>query len=214
MKKNGNNKGVVLFMMMFVIFTLAGVVSCTTENDEPVAEEEQQVELTQAEKDMLLQMREEEKLAHDVYVYMYNLYGLNIFNNISNSEQIHMGKVLELLNKYGLEDPALPNPGEFSSQELQDLYNQLIAQGEISLIDALKVGATIEDLDIYDLEEFSTQTENSDILAVFDNLSCGSRNHMRGFYNQLTNNGATYTPQFISQQEYDDIVNSPHENCN
>jgi len=210
MKTKMNFKSFLLMM----IFSLIAVTACSTENDDPVIEEEGQVELTQAEKNMLIKMREEEKLARDVYLYLYNQYGLNIFNNISNSEQIHMGKVLELLNKYDIDDPALSNPGGFSNQDMQNLYNQLTAQGDNSLIDALKVGATIEDLDIYDLEEFINQTDKQDIIDVFDFLNCGSRNHMRGFYNQLNNNGGAYTPQFISQQEYDNIVASQHESCN
>ncbi len=195
-----------------ILFAGSLVSSCTTEGEDDTTE---QLTLTQQEKDMLIQMREEEKLARDVYDYLYTKYNnLYIFDNISNSEQMHMDEILTLLNKYNIPDPALPNPGEFSDQAIQDLYDQLTAAGDVSEIAALKVGATIEDLDIYDLEELSTQTNNQDILDVFAKLTCGSRNHMRGFYNQITGQGETYTPQFISQTEYDDIVNSPHERCN
>ncbi len=196
--------------LLIVFISLAGLSACTTDGD---SDSNETNALTQQEKDMLIQMREEEKLARDVYDYLYNKYGETVFDNISNSEQSHMDNILTLLNKYNLPDPALPTPGEFSNTDLQNLYNQLIATGDLSLIDALKVGATIEDLDIYDLEEFSNMTDKADILDVFGKLTCGSRNHMRAFYGQIQAQNATYTPQYISQTEFDDIVNSPNERC-
>jgi hypothetical protein len=170
-------------------------------------------ELTLEDKDMLIQMREEEKLARDVYDYLYIKYDLDIFDNISNSEQKHMDKVLYILEKYNIPDPALANPGEFSNSMLQDLYNQLIIQGDISETEALKVGATIEDVDIYDLIEFTSQTENQLIVNTFDKLNCGSRNHMRVFYSQLISQGVDYEPQFITTNELDIIINDSHEGC-
>lgn len=157
-------------------------------------------------------MREEEKLARDVYSYLYSKWQLNIFNNISSSEQTHMDAVLNLLNKYKLQDPASNNTtGIFSNSILQNLYNQLIQQGSVSLLDALKVGATIEDLDIFDLTTALTKIDNQDIRLVYENLMKGSRNHLRSFYNTILSSGGSYTPQYISQCEFDAIVNSAME---
>ena len=162
---------------------------------------------------MLEYMREEEKLARDVYITLYAQYQLRIFDNISKSEQKHMNSILCLLNHYDIADPALEGIGEFSNTDLQDLYNSLIEQGANSLIDALIVGATIEDVDIYDLEEYMEQTSNEAILTVFGNLDCGSKNHMRAFTRQLNNNDTEYTPQFISQEEYDEIISGASGSC-
>ncbi len=199
-------------LLLAVFVSSMTLVSCTTDDEENT--DETNVTLSQAEKDMLIQMREEEKLARDVYDYLYTSSGLQVFDNISNSEQMHMDKILVLLEKYNIPDPVLPNAGAFSNPDLQNLYNQLIATGEASNEDALTVGATIEDLDIYDLDEFSALTNNADILEVFENLNCGSRNHMRAFYSQLSLLGITYTPQYISQTKLDEIINSSHEQCN
>jgi len=207
-------KSMPVFIIILLISGLS-LVACTTDGDEPQGEGAQDnLELTQEEQNMLLQMREEEKLARDVYNYLYSVYGRPVFDNISTSEQIHMGKVLQLLNTYNIPDPALSAPGEFSDSDLQNLYNDLTSLGDNSLLDALIVGATVEDLDIYDLEDFVNQTDKQDIIDVFNNLTCGSRNHMRAFYSQLTNEGGTYTPQFITQAQFDEIVNSSHEQCN
>lgn len=160
-------------------------------------------------------MREEEKLARDVYVFLYNKWVLPIFNNISSSEQSHMDAIVQLLNKYNLPDPVGSNGyGIFSNPLLQNLYTQLTTQGSVSLLDALKAGATIEDLDIYDLKLSLTKVDNHDIILVYNNLMKGSRNHLRSFYSNIINAGGTYTPQYITQAEFDAIINSPMETGN
>ncbi|HIE45764.1 MAG TPA: DUF2202 domain-containing protein, partial [Flavobacteriaceae bacterium] len=172
-----------------------------------------EVSLTQNEIDDLQVLREEEKLARDVYLFSYDKYGEDIFNNIASSEQKHMNKILTLLNKYNLDDPALANRGEFTNQTLQGLYDDLTAQSDISLIEALKVGATIEDLDINDIDDFISRTDNSDILAAYNKLNCGSRNHMRSYYGKLIENDITYDPQFISNNQLESIISSSNEQC-
>ncbi|NPA43416.1 MAG: DUF2202 domain-containing protein [Chlorobi bacterium] len=183
-----------------------GMSACKTKGPEPVTLSDDEVE-------MLKYMREEEKLARDVYSYLFTEWGTFIFANIAQSEERHMAMVKVLLDQYGIEDPALDEPGRFSNSQIQALYDQLIAQGSQSEMDALIVGATIEDLDIYDLEHYMSQTDNQDILTVFSNLECGSRNHLRSFYREIINRGGDYSPQYISQEEFESIVNTPHEHC-
>lgn len=167
------------------------------------------------ERATLFFMREEEKLARDVYIFLYNKWALTIFNNISSSEQSHMDAIAQLLNKYNLPDPVGSNGyGIFSNPLLQNLYTQLTTQGSVSLLDALKAGATIEDLDIYDLKLALTKVDNQDITLVYNNLVKGSRNHLRSFYSNIINAGGTYTPQYITQAEFDAIINSPMETGN
>ena len=157
-------------------------------------------------------MREEEKLARDVYLYLHDLWGSQIFINISNSEQTHTDAVAHLIEKYGLTDPSLGKlEGEFVDPILLGLYDMLIAQGTPSLMDGLLVGATIEDLDIYDLHRQMINVDNQDITLVFEMLLKGSRNHMRSFSSQLDGMNVVYTPVYISQEEYDSIINSPQE---
>jgi len=157
-------------------------------------------------------MREEEKLARDVYLYLHDLWGSQIFINISDSEQTHTDAVAHLIEKYGLTDPSLGKlEGEFVDPILLGLYDMLIAQGTPSLMDGLLVGATIEDLDIYDLHRQMVNVDNQDITLVFEMLLKGSRNHMRSFSSQLEGMNVVYTPVYISQEEYDSIINSPQE---
>jgi len=169
--------------------------------------------LSQDEIDGLLLMREEEKLAHDVYNTLYIKWGQNIFNNIANSEQTHTDAVASLLNKYEIADPVITNEvGGFENDAMFDLYNELVEMGSVSIVDALRVGAIIEDLDIHDLRNLMSNTNNQDILVLYQNLEKGSRNHMRSFTRLLNRNGETYTAQYISEDEYLEIIATPSEN--
>lgn len=169
--------------------------------------------LTEEESAGLRFMREEEKLARDVYLTLYETWGTPIFQNIANAEQTHMDAVLTLLERYGITDPVGNNTiGIFIDPTLQALYDQLIAQGTQSLGDALKVGAAIEEIDILDLEQGSAQTANEAIRLVYANLTKGSRNHLRSFVQTLARQtGETYSPQYLSQAAYDTILNSAAE---
>ena len=152
--------------------------------------------LTGDEVDNLLFMREEEKLARDTYWAMYDLWGLAIFDNISESEKSHMDALETLIDKYGLEDP-IKGVGEFYDDNLQDLYNYLIGVGGGSETDGLKVGALIEETDIVDIYDAITVTSKTDIVSTYESLVCGSRNHLRSFISQIDNNGGSYEPQVL-----------------
>jgi len=153
-------------------------------------------------------MREEEKLAHDVYVTLYEAWGLRVFDNISRSEQQHTDAVAYLLDRYDISDPVTGNDlGEFSDAKLQALYDQLVAQGSKSMTDALKVGAAIEEIDILDLQKRLAGTDNAAIERVYTSLLAGSENHLRAFVGNLkAQAGQTYAPQYLSQAAYNAIV--------
>lgn len=153
-------------------------------------------------------MREEEKLARDVYLHLYEKWDLRIFWNIAGSEQRHMDAIGVLITKYEMDDPAMKKAGDFS-KDFKALYKELTTLGEESLVHALTVGATIEDLDIYDLKAELKLVDNIDIRTVFQNLLAGSENHMRAFNRQLSANGIEYTAQYISPGELEEILSAP-----
>jgi len=163
-------------------------------------------ELSADETASLLFMREEEKLARDVYNALFTTWGQPTFQNIAASEQAHMDEIKLLLDRYGLTDPALA-PGQFTDASLQTLYDQLVAQGSTSLADALKVGAAIEEIDILDLQTRLAQTDNADIQMVYNNLMNGSYNHLKAFTGALTQQtGEVYQPQYLSADAYQSII--------
>jgi len=157
-------------------------------------------------------MREEEKLARDVYRALEDRWGVRAFHNISQAEQQHMDATLALLSKYEIDDPVgADSEGTFVDPRLQQLYSDLVAKGQRSVVDALEVGATIEDLDLADLDRMLGRTDNEDIGTVYQNLSKGSRNHLRAFVGLLDDQGATYTPQYLSPGMFQQIVDSSWE---
>ena len=200
-----------LFLLTISFFAISFFSSCDIVNDSNDQESDQQ--LTETETNDLKFLREEEKLARDVYLNLYSEYGLNIFNNIASSEQKHMDAVLNIMQQHNIADPASIEHGIFNNPDLQTLYDNLTAQAGESLVAALKVGATIEDVDIKDLQEAILSTSHSNISDMYQKLECGSRNHMRAFVGQLDALNESYEPQFITSEEFADIINSSNEQC-
>lgn len=160
-------------------------------------------DLSNEEAAALAFMREEEKLAYDVYTALYAQWGLNTFQNIAASEQAHMDAVKNLLDRYGLADPASAQAGIYTDPALQALYNELMARGSQSLSEAIKVGGAIEEVDILDLQERLAINNQADIQQVFNSLLRGSQNHLSAFANALqTQTGETYQPQYMSADQY------------
>ena len=146
--------------------------------------------LSPAEADALVYMREEEKVARDVYLALAKQYPVSVFSNIAKSESTHMTALKTLLDRYGVQDPVGTNAvGVFENDGLQSLYDQLVAQGSVSLSEALKVGILIEETDIADLEESLAETTHADVKTVYTNLMNGSYNHLSSFERMLARYG-------------------------
>jgi hypothetical protein len=171
--------------------------------------------LSTQEIDDLVHLREEEKLARDVYRYLYDVWGQWIFDNIAASEQQHMDAVKKLLDRYGEEDPVGNDvEGVFVNDDLQELYYKLTDDGggdESTRLDALWVGATIEDMDIFDIKHMLENTDKPDLISVYENLMKGSRNHLRSFCSLLETLGETYEAQYLEPKEVEAILSTPKE---
>lgn len=158
-------------------------------------------------------MGNEERLAYDVYNYLYAQFGTTQFTNIAtNSEYQHITSVQKLVQKYKLDDTGaftnvdLPSlgyintpiesmvAGSYDISEIQGLYDDLTAQGSTSEIEALKVGCIIEVVDVDDLNRdiIIAQNENAtDIVTVFNFLRDGSYSHYWSFDKGLKNKGVS-----------------------
>jgi len=170
------------------------------------------VTLSNEEAAMLTFMREEEKLARDVYRVLFDQWNKRVFRNISNSEQRHMDSLANRLNYYRLPDPVVDDSaGAFVNTGLATAYLDLTEWGMQSLEEAFRVGAYIEELDILDLQHAIAESTHADLDAVYEELMRGSRNHLRAFVGQIENLGIVYEAQLMEQQDVDNIVNSPLE---
>ncbi len=172
----------------------------------------QQQVVSQAEIDDILYMREEEKLARDVYLTLYQQWGNPVFTNISRAERRHMSRMLRLVENYGLSDPVTDDSiGVFTNPELQALYDDLVARGMRSELDALYVGALIEEVDTEDIQAAIDRSDHRDIIRTYENLMRGSRNHLRAFVSQIEQQGIDYEAQEIGQETVDLILSEPIE---
>jgi hypothetical protein len=169
--------------------------------------------LTLEEEEYVLFMREEEKLARDVYLTLNQIWGMPIFANIAASEQEHMDAVRFLIRRYDMVDPVADDEpvGEFQAEEFIHLYEMLVLLGSTSIEHALFVGNYIEDLDIVDLDHALDISMAPDARAVFQNLQKGSRNHLRNFFWNLHARGVSYYPYFLEFQVFSLIVKTPME---
>jgi hypothetical protein len=169
-------------------------------------------EVDRTERADVVYLREGEKVARDVYMALHEKWGLKVFDNIEDSEQNHMDAVGHLLERNEIEDPVGDNgAGVFTNEDLQRLYLRLLLKGLQSRDDAITVGAIVEDKSVFDLQEMLKRTDNLDFKVVYESLLRGSRNHLRAFHRQLTKYDLTYTPNFITQDEYNEIVSTPAE---
>lgn len=96
----------------------------------------------------------------------------------------------------------------FVKQGLVSLFENLLKNGKLSALEALYVGAAIEEVDMLDLIQAIDNTDNEDMRKVYENLLCGSRNHLRTYIKQIASQGISYEPQFLGQDEIDAITGS------
>lgn len=131
-------------------------------------------------------MREEEKLARDVYQQLYEKWGLAVFTHIAASEEAHFTAVGRLLSRYNVPDPAANQPaGTYNDPALTRLYAELMAKGNTSVAAALEVGVFIEKTDIAELEKAIAASDRPDIKRVYTNLMDASYNHLEAFETNL-----------------------------
>jgi hypothetical protein len=165
--------------------------------------------LSKREKDAITYIREEEKMARDVYDSMFNKWKVNPFGNIRKSEQVHMNRMEQLINTYQLQDPVKANgdrPGIFTDALMKQYYQELIVLGSKTFTDALRAGGKIEELDIHDLDQRINETRQQDIIVAYEFLRNASYNHLRAFVRRLKMDGIIYEPEILSKQSFDTII--------
>lgn len=143
--------------------------------------------LTENEAAELQFMREEEQMAHDLYVVWSDMYSLPVFGNIAQAEETHASEVQFLIDRYQIQTDNIGNlSAGFGDPTIQSLSASLAEQGNLSLTDALKAGVVIEEQDISDLDKALANTTREDLIVVYGNLRSGSENHLSAFTKQLS----------------------------
>lgn len=142
----------------------------------------------------LTYLREEERLARDLYLAFADKYGDDTaFARVAKAEQRHYDAVGRMLERYGLTDPSEGlAAGEYAGDGLVATYQRLLAQGQKSLNDAYEAGIAFEEADVQDLTEAIERTSEADAKRVFEHLQRGSEQHLAAF--TAYRDGKTPTP--------------------
>lgn len=179
-------------------------------------------------------MREEEKLARDVYLTLAGLYpDQKVFNRIATtSEQTHTDTMRDKLALYNLPDPNpatndLPDSiGVFTGAEwgwyFAEKFKDLTEKGSKSELEALYVGAFIEELDMNDIAVCPAvmveagypkpcgleYTDETGLINAYSSLIDGSENHLRAYVGQIEAviGVGNYVAQYLTQAEVDAIL--------
>ena len=163
--------------------------------------------LTAREKDGLIFIWEEEKAARDLYNGLYEKNNMTIFLDLVRSESSHMDQARTVMEKQGLTLPP-DEPGVFQNQTLQEIHDQLLAEGLQSDQDALTVAAIFEEISIVDLEKELLASQAEDVRTVYDGLLAGSRKHLRSYVSDLEGQGIEYQPRYLEAEQFQEIVKS------
>ncbi|MFO7565378.1 MAG: DUF2202 domain-containing protein [Enhygromyxa sp.] len=199
-----------LLPTLLLSFALLPLAACDAAEELDAAD----ASLSEAEIETLKWMREEEKLARDVYLTLGQTWDDALFVNVPKSEQKHMDALAKLLDRYGLEDPVVDESiGVFVDPALAELYVELTTAGVVSQEAALQVGAAIEELDMVDLQAAIDETDEPALIGTYESLLCGSRNHLRGFYAALTQIDVVYEAQYLDEATFFAILEGAHEQC-
>ena len=196
-------------LVVLAVVSTFGLTGCSSGTDNGDTAPTVTPGLTDQEKESVTYIYELEKLARDVYKYLYEKWGNPVLNVISGSEQSHMDIMKEIMDKYILADPvAGKGNGEFSKDDLRQMYLGLIEQGSVSEVSALSTAAELEELDILDIAEASAVTDKFELVSAFNKLTEGSQNHLGIFVARLKDKDVEYLPLHLSQAVFGQIIAS------
>lgn len=169
--------------------------------------------LSDKQKYSLAHMWFEEKLAHDLYLDLYDMTAANQLTNIATKSEVkHIQLVEDLVVAYDLnitnylndymvhyseeELAALPR-GEFAIPAIQTLYDDLFTKGKESKQASLEVGCIVEVVDVDDLNLYiAGAQDNAALIDTFTILREGSYAHYWSFDDGLKklgiSNGCCY----------------------
>ena len=179
---------IVLYLLLFAV--ISGVFGQTAQ-------------FTQSDRNDLIYLYEEDKLAHDFYVEMEKKWGHHSFSNIIKAERRHMSMIKEEAEKIGVNNISVSDDGKFVNEDLQGMFDELIVKGNMSLLNALKSAAFIEETDINDLELRMTLTDIESLEDLYSRLISASENHLNAFVRNIRKEGGEYVPQVLNQERFD-----------
>lgn len=171
--------------------------------------------LTTDEIEFIYAVREDEKLAHNLYIYFVTQYPTaRQLANIGNAEINHITTIERVFTYYEIDFPTLGQPGVFTDENRQAIYTRLTAQGS-TLHEAYQVMAALEEENIVIYSKVASELTNPNLQLIINNLAQSSENHFKVLVNQITAWGSIYTPTLLEASQYEEILDSVFQpgNC-
>lgn len=169
----------------------------------------QKITLSSAETKALINVHDNQKLSLFVYDSLYAIWGINPFGNIRSAESQHIDFLDDVAENYDVvldKNKSTDSKPGFITLQAENIYHESISKGSLSVIDALKRGALLEEMSLLVLHEAKAVTIKSDLLHTFDILAMGSKNHLQAFNKRLKTYGITYEPGILEQKDFKKII--------
>lgn len=170
--------------------------------------------LSADEIEFLFAIREDEKVARDLYTSFSALYPASVqIAKIKTAEDSHIACIEAVLDYYEISYPAMTATGVFEDAERQALYNDLVDKSA-TLLETFGTMAVIEEETVLAYKSVQSEITNENISLVVANMIKASSNHLKAAVRQITALGGSYTPSYLSAEEFDAIINSSFQNGN
>lgn len=173
-----------------------------------------QQELAETDTLAMAEARVAEMVATDVMLHFYQTYNYQVFETMRNIEHWQANLLKLKINYYDLQDPigSEHTAGVFEDESAHLLYNTLIEEGSADGLAAVKVAMKIQESSIFGYDNLLPNIENDNLRCSFLNLNRVSRNSIRTLYGVVQESwNEEYTPEYISQEYFDEIINTEYE---
>lgn len=171
-----------------------------------------QAPLNESERADIIYLQEEEKLVHDLNnAFSAQHPDVPVFLSIANASKVYMTADNVILQRYTIPNPEKDAAGAFGNQKFQQMYTAGVNNGSMSSLGALTSSAMLEDMHIADLEAAIGRTDNADVIFIYRQELTASRNNLRALSQWIAAYGSTYSPTYISQDYYNNLISTPAE---
>lgn len=151
-------------------------------------------------------------MAYDLYGEFYERWSLSVFHKVQQREAKHVWCVERIMDNYGFTYNTNANSGSYPDREIQKTYDELTVKGCISDLAALEAAAFIKEKYISRLRERIRYQEDEYVVKVIFLMESAAQSHLRAFVNSIRLSGSDYSPVFLTDDEFSNIMDSDNNN--
>jgi hypothetical protein len=158
--------------------------------------------------ELFLKLYNEERMAYDLYGEFYERWALSVFKKVQEREAKHVWCVERIMDNYGFTYNTNVISGSYPDKEIQKIYDELTVKGCISDLAALEAAAYIKEKHISQLRERIRYQEDEYIVKVIFLMESAAQSHLRAFVKSIRLSGSDYSPVFLTDDEFRNIMDS------